>query len=233
MIINDEPVTYRNIDQRIEWEIERYCDRHIYCDKIKFDRTGDTILQRQGIDGYLTIEELGIKNAPTDEKAGAHYVNTPIKTYLMELSQITKAGNEVDGWFLNEENKTEYYMLMYLWAQVPQAMVNGKIKPEWDKITRNNISLVEYYLVKKSDIFDYLKSVGFDKNRLRNGVKYLREHPEVNKIETKYGFKFVISRGFKECPVNICIEKQVYNKICKLHRFVGKYDFEDLSNVKI
>ena len=147
----------------------------------------------------------------------------------MELSQITKAEKEVDGWFLSEENETEYYILMYLWAQVPQYEKEGKMCSEWQKIKDGNISLIEYYLVKKSDIFAYLEECGFTKERLRNAVRYLRDNPNVDRVTTKYGFKFVISRSFRECPVNICIEKRVYNKICKLHRYVGKFDYENLE----
>ena len=226
---NTTPITTRSIDKEIEHEIALYCDKHIYCKDIKFKRCTNANLQKSGVDGYLTIPSLDIYDAKTDEKAGAHYVNNPIKTYLMELSQITKAGKEVDGWFLSEENQTEYYILMYLWAQVHQYEKDGKMVSEWQKIKENNITLVEYYLVKKSDIFAYLEECGFTKERLRNAVKYLRNTPNVDRVNTKHGFKFVISRSFKECPVNICIEKRIYNKICKLHRFVGKFDYEKLS----
>ena len=222
-------ITTRSIDKEIEREIALYCDRHIYGKGIKLQRCCDVNLQKSGVDGYLTIPSLGIYDAKTDEKAGAHYVNCPIKTYLMELSQITKAGKEVDGWFLSEENETEYYILMYLWAQVPQYEKEGKMCSEWQKIKDGNISLIEYYLVKKSDIFAYLEECGFTKERLRNAVRYLRDNPNVDRVTTKYGFKFVISRSFRECPVNICIEKRVYNKICKLHRYVGKFDYENLE----
>lgn len=226
---DNKPVTYRSIDKEIEKEIAKYCDKHIYCGDIQFERCNNTELQKSGVDGYLTIPSLGITKALTDEKAGAHYVNSPIKTYLMELSQITKAGKQVDGWFLSENNKTEYYILMYLWAQVPQYEKDGKMVSEWQKISENNITLIEYYLVKKSDIFKYLEDCGFTKDRLKAAVEYLRSHPETDRVTTNHGFKFVISRGFKECPVNLCIEKKVYNKICKLHRFVGKYDYESLT----
>lgn len=225
--------TTRNIDKVIEKEIAKFCDKHIFCNDIQFERCNDDLLQKQGVDGYLTIESLGIHNAPTDEKAGAHYVNQPIKTYLMELSQITAMGKEVDGWFLSDKNKTEYYILMYLWALVPQQIDReGKANVMWEKIKEDNITLVEYYIVKKDDIFKYLEECGFDEQRLRDGVKYLREHPEKDNVKTKFGFKFVISRQFRECPVNICIEKRIYNKICILHRFVGKFDYERLVPVK-
>jgi hypothetical protein len=222
-------ISTRNVDKNIEKEIALFCDKHIYCNDIIFKRTENVEEQKSGIDGYLTIESLGIENSPTDEKAGSHYVNQPIKTYLMELSQITRSGEEVDGWFLSDDNKTEYYMLMYLWASVPQYYKDGKLVSEWSHIKSDNITLIEYFLVKKSDILQYLKDCGFDKERLRNGVKYLRENTDKNVIKTNFGFKFVISRQFSECPVNICIERRIYNKICKLHRFVTKFDYEKIT----
>lgn len=221
-------ITTRSIDKEIEKEVARFCDKHIYCNDIEFKRCYDRELQKSGVDGYLSIPSMGIEKALADEKCGVHYVNHPIKTYLMELSQITTMGDEVDGWFLDEKNKTEYYILMYLWALVPQYKQGDKMVSEWEKIKEDNITLVEYYVVKKSDIFQYLEECGFDKERLRNAVKYLRENADKDFVKTKFGFKFVISRQFRECPVNICIEKRVYNKICKLHRFVGMYDYERL-----
>lgn len=126
---------------------------------------------------------------------------------------------------------TEYYMLMYIWAQVPQCESKDKSRmiSDWRRINRDNITLVEYYLVKKSDIFDYLEKCGFDKERLRKGVEYFRMNPDKKKVLTDFGFKFVTSRQFKESPVNVCIEKSVYNKICKAHRFIGKYDYESFK----
>jgi hypothetical protein len=221
----NKPYTSRNIDKYIEKEIAKFCDRHIYREGITFERCNDDELQKAGIDGYLTIPSLNINKAAVDEKAGAHYVNTPIKTYLMELSQITKAGEEVDGWLLSDKSKTEYYMLMYLWAQVPSYYdKENRFTSDWSKINSDNITLIEYYLVKKDNILKYLNDCGFDKDRLHNAVKYLRENGNVNKVQTKYGFKFTISRQFRECPVNVCIDKTVYNKICTQHKFVGKYD---------
>lgn len=79
-------ISYRNVDQEIEKEVAAFCDKHIYCNDVKFERCFDKEKQKMGIDGYLTIPELNIYNAPTDEKVGIHYVNNPINTYLMELS---------------------------------------------------------------------------------------------------------------------------------------------------
>ena len=221
-----EQITTRGIDKKIEKEIAKFCDKHIYCNDIKFERCDDVLLQKKGVDGYLTIPALGIEMATTDEKCGVHYVNQPIKTYLMELSQITNDGREVDGWFLSDENETEYYILMYLWASIPQYYEDDKMVIEWQKINEDSITLIEYFLVKKSDIMEYIKDCGFDKKRLMDGVKYLREHEDKTRVQTKFGFKFVISRQFKECPVNLCIERRIYKKLCKLHRFVTKYDYE-------
>ena len=219
--------TLRDIDKKIEFEVEKYCDTHLYGNGIFFRRCSNRDLQKSGIDGYLSIPSLGIDKAPADEKVGIHYVNRPISTYLMELSQITSAGNEVDGWFLSNESKTEYYILMYLWASVPGQYREDDRKIvdyEWALINRNNIGLVEYYIVSKRDIMKYLDDCGFPEERLRRGVNYLRNNPSVDKVETQYGFKFVISRSFRECPVNVCINKSIYNRICLLHGYAEKFD---------
>ena len=219
--------TYRDIDKKIEYEVGKYCDTHLYGNGIFFKRCRNTELQKAGVDGYLSIPSLGVVNAPADEKCGIHYVNRPISTYLMVLSQITNAGKEVDGWFLSSESKTEYYILMYIWASVPGKYKDSNTKYvdyDWKMIDRKNIGLVEYYIVSKKDILKYFSDCGFPEERLRNGVRYFRDNPGVDKIETQYGFKFVISRNFRECPINVCIDKSVYNRICLLHGYAEKYD---------
>lgn len=216
--------TTRNIDSLIEKEINAFNARHLYGKDILFKRENDRSKQLQGIDGYISVPELGIIDAPCDEKASGQYVNNALPTFLMELSQVTLGGNIVDGWFLDEKNQSEYYMLMYLWAGVPQTVVNGKLKAEWKEIKRNNISLVEFYLVEKKKLQEYIKECGFDGERLKKGANYLREHMELDEVPTKYGFKFKISRKLRECPVNLCIDRQVYNKICTMHGYANKFD---------
>lgn len=216
--------TTRKKDSIVEKEINAFNDKHLYGNTIKFQRETSREKQLCGVDGYITVESENIFNAPCDEKASGQYVNRPIPTFLMELSQITMKGEEVDGWFLGE-NDTEYYMLMYVWAEVPQTIESKNLKAEWGLINQDNLSLTEYFLVKKQDIMDYLESCGFNKNRLKEGVKYLRNNTDQKKVKTKYGFDFVISRQLKECPVNLCIRRDVYKKICIKHGYAQKYDY--------
>ena len=104
-------------------------------------------------------------------------------------------------------------------------LFNNKRKKEKEALKKQKANMSELKEYRLSPVID----VGDFETKLRNAVKYLRNTPNVDRVNTKYGFKFVISRSFKECPVNICIEKRIYNKICKLHRFVGKFDYEKLS----
>lgn len=214
----------RNKDSIVEKEINAFNDEHLYGKTMYFKRETSKENQILGIDGYITVPSENIFNAPCDEKASGQYVNKPIPTYLMELSQINARKEEVDGWFL-DDNKTEYYMLMYVWAEVPQTVEFGMITSQWEMVNRNNISLVEYFLVKKQDIINYLEKCGFNKKRLKDGVKYLRENTKERRITTKYGFDFVISRQLKECPVNLCIRRNVYKEICIKHGYAQKYDY--------
>jgi len=209
-----KPVTYRNQDQVVELEVEKFLDKKLYSGgSLSFERCDDKKLQLQGIDGFLSVPSLGIDKMPADEKAGIHYVNRPIPTYLMELSQVRMNGMETDGWFLSAENQTEYYVLMYLYADVDSS--------RWMDIKEDNISLLEYYIVGKRDIMKYVNDCGFPRERLLDGVRYLRQHPEMTRVKTSYDFSFVISRQFKECPVNLCIHRNVYDKIAVRHGFVN------------
>lgn len=222
----------RKFDMDIEKAIANFCDKHMYCNGMDFKRCDDTELQRSGIDGYLTIPSLGIEHEPTDEKCSTHYVNLALSTYVMELSQITRKGEEVDGWFLDKKSKTEYYIIMYPHAEVQMFYRfnnnhnEKELLPEWVDITEKKITGIEYYIIKKTDIMKYLEEkCGFDEERLRKGVKYLRENKEVYSISIGHGVRF-IKVETQERPINLCIERRVFNDICKKRGFASKFDYE-------
>lgn len=226
----------RKRDMEIEKHIASFCDEHMYCNGMSFKRCNDSKLQRSGIDGYLTIPSLGIEHEPADEKCCTHYVNLALSTYVMELSQITRKGEEVDGWFLDKNSKTKYYIIMYPHAEVQMYYRfnnnhnKKELLPEWVDITEENITGIEYYIIKKSNIMKYLEEkCGFDEKRLRNGVKYLRENKEVESIPIGHGVKFVKVK-MQESPINLCIERWVFNDICEKHGFASKFDNERNKN---
>lgn len=210
----------RRKDSFIEAEVCKFMDKYVYGDTYPngnpntqgmiTERCTDTIMQRSGCDVYMSIPSLGIERAIVDEKAASHYINKDLRTYSLELSQITRGGKEVDGWFLDKKNKTQYYMLIYLKGNVSS----------WKDITEDNITEVEYYLVSKESIKNYLFSKGYGEEELRDLVAEIREDDDFQRKNTPHGFSFVISRKFIECPINVVISREVYDKIATFHRIV-------------
>lgn len=213
-----KPISYRKLDHIIDEEVMAYLDSHLYNQEgIVFERVDDIETQRNGCDVVFSCEAVGIKDAIIDEKTATHYCNRDLNTFAFELSQVTKKGYIVDGWFLSNSCTTEYYMLVYLKADIPNMEDD---KPDWRKITRDNITQAEYLLIKKYDILDYLNSIGFDKQRLQRGCNYLRSHNDRKRFDLSDDAKLVISRQFKECPVNAVIAKDRLMELSKMHGFV-------------
>ena len=76
-------------------------------------RIDDKKEQVSGVDAILTCERLGIKDVAVDEKCASAYWNKKINTFSFELSFL-KFGNLRQGWFVNENLKTEYYNICWL-----------------------------------------------------------------------------------------------------------------------
>lgn len=207
----------REKDSNIEKEVCKFCDKYLYSDLtgIQLRRSTSVEEQMSGIDGYLSIPSKGIFDAPADEKAAMHYVNKRIPTFALELSQITVRGEEVDGWFMNDDYKTEYYILMYLEANVLKYTdKRGRLCYRWHDITEHNLKSVEYYIVEKSKIVNYLSEKGYDREKLLEDIKYVRENPEEKYKLTEARFKYFICNGEPEKAINMLLRKEIYLNLC-------------------
>ena len=202
-------------DTQIDAELTEFLNTHLYGDYIQIEHTKNKDEQVAGIDGYLTIKDLGIFNAPCDEKCSSHYVNNPLPTFLMETGTRDKNGEYRIGWFLHPNIKTEYYILMYPYANVEK---NDKGKWKYWDITKDNVTKIDFWIVKKSDIEKWFMNQGFTytdfiemtiviQNKCKQGLlnKTTRFCTEYNK-----GFHIVASPSYAECPVNLCILIEKY-----------------------
>lgn len=177
---------------------------------IRYKRMIDYSSQMDGIDVCIEMDDREII---IDEKASIYFSNAMIPTFAFELDSLQEGHeNPVEGWFVNDDLKTEYYML--IWPNVKCNEMDGKwIRKPLSKITKFDFTIVEAMMIKKKDIRSLLKDKGYDKPHLLEYAKRIRN---VNSgIETRYdenlddGLKITFSGQLAEKPINLVINKSI------------------------
>jgi len=188
---------FRYRDSQVEREISLFLDEKFYPGiGAKIVRHFDVETQMQGIDVSLSYKDL--HGVAVDEKALSHYINKNIPTSAFELSFLNK-GRVIEGWFSDENKKTEYYLLIWIWA-----------KKDWD-ITKDDITKLELYLIPRQKVFEYLTQQGYDSAQLREKARQIRVNDIDGAIDKSYGkdYYFFLSKKLVEEPVNVVIRKHV------------------------
>lgn len=211
--------SYRDIDTPNEHMLGEYLDEKFYSSDLfdgfqRFTSQADQIL---GKDIIVTSKKLNLNNAIIDEKNSAHYVNKDIPTFAFELSAITKGGKERKGWLIDQNLKTEYYLLIWPFADLVNA--NDKV-PIFKKVTKAKVLLIQ-----KKKLLEYLRSNGmrmnlleFYSNEVRSQVTDQKQNENMKaKFKEKYNKKFWIQKslGLAEKPINIVISRSELEKIAE------------------
>ena len=198
--------SYRGRDMHVERVIAQYLDEHLYNDGrfTRHDRTDGREEQLKGSDIIISVPSLGIKDAIVDEKAITHYMIRQLPTFALELSFLSQSGNVVEGWLTDTEKVTEYYLMMWPLATKP-----------WS-IEIQDIKSIEYMLVKRSDILQWLASQGYTLDKLKEKANVIREtiteNGAIDKVNGK-DFWFFLTTKLAECPINVVIRKKVYESL--------------------
>ena len=198
--------SYRGRDMHVERVIAQYLDEHLYNDGrfTRHDRTDGREEQLKGSDIIISVPSLGIKDAIVDEKAITHYMIRQLPTFALELSFLSQSGNVVEGWLTDTEKVTEYYLMMW-----PLATKHGTIEIQ-------DIKSIEYMLVKRSDILQWLASQGYTLDKLKEKANVIREtiteNGAIDKVNGK-DFWFFLTTKLAECPINVVIRKKVYESL--------------------
>ena len=198
--------SYRGRDMHVERVIAQYLDEHLYNDGrfTRHDRTDGREEQLKGSDIIISVPSLGIKDAIVDEKAITHYMIRQLQTFALELSFLSQSGNVVEGWLTDTEKVTEYYLMMWPLATKP-----------WT-IEIQDIKSIEYMLVKRSDILQWLASQGYTLDKLKEKANVIREtiteNGAIDKVNGK-DFWFFLTTKLAECPINVVIRKKVYESL--------------------
>lgn len=179
---------FRERDMKVERELARFMDRHLYNSSLftRAERTDTKEAQMSGSDIILSIPSKGVHNIIVDEKGMTQYMNRPLPTFALELSFLNY-GKEITGWFVDDHKATQYYM--FLWP---------KAKVQWNA-TYDDIEEVEYALVSKQAIRNYLESKGYTKANLIAKANAIRLSGQEGAIDKgNEDFWFFIQLGYSK-----------------------------------
>lgn len=183
-------------DINIENEIKKFMDENFYKSETKnFRRKEDNLSQKLGIDIIFDWEDG--TNLLVDEKAQTHYINKNLPTFAFEISYIMN-GEKKEGWLIDENKCTEYYMLEWIFAD------------EDENITKEDITSIECLMISRDKVLEYLRDNGFDRSLLRlkdkiSRTKNIYGH-SIEKTNSS-NFYFYLTNTLAERPFNVIIRK--------------------------
>ena len=216
------PSTLRKTDSNAEAIVKEYLIRNFYeiLFKNKYENITDASLQQKGKDTIIFNDK---RVFVIDEKSAVHYINKPLSTFAFEIQFKTRAGNILDGWFINDKLETEYYFVMWINA-----------KPKYDKngdeingmnylpsLCTNDITLVEMLCIDKAKLKNYLyEKYNLTDNIMREKANDLRKKYKRSKWECPIDdknkrsiIKYYYSGSLYEQPTNLVINKSVLKDI--------------------
>lgn len=218
----------RDLDQAVEQEIAQYLDQYLYGGP-NFDsreRIIDPHDQLAGKDLIVSSRLLGLSNAIVDEKSASHYVNsTTLHTFAFELSYYRKDTNKrytilTEGWLTDPGKKTEYYLLVWPFAKKENIIYYQFKNKKYPYFTKEDITSLDYALVSREKVREYLTKKGFDEKWLGITMRTIRKHAAAQDDsyykEQFRDLTFSCSAQLKEKPVNVLIEKEDLFKMALL-----------------
>ena len=204
--------TFRSKDMEAERELAKFLDKHLYTKDIftRSDRTDNAFTQIEGSDIIISIPSLGIKDAIVDEKASIYYINKDLRTFVLEVSFLNRGYQIQEGWFVNDQLSTQYYLMQWIKADIDNP---------W-KVKAENITEIECVLVSKKKLKEYFEQEGFDKTRLLQLAEKMRMKNEIKTVMPGKPYSFRLSAQLAEKPVNILLNKDEYIRLGEFHDFV-------------
>lgn len=231
----------RDLDHAVEQEVHQYMVEHFYNQHFVLAKsTNNKAQQLSGSDVVASSQRYGLQNNVIDEKSASHHVNNDkLSTFAFELDSFQKDSNgkytlKRRGWFLNNNTKTDYYLLMWpkaknvAWLKFPSG-----IFPYFEK---NDISCIEYCLISRKSLLDYLEVNGFSTKILELRANWIRKdfdddldnhkedrgfrkcyHGYKDSSPTDSIFNFFYSFRLNEKPVNLLISKQTLFQLSVTH----------------
>lgn len=198
--MRDESI-FRVSDEAMSENIGDFLDRTLYKENTTdFERVYDKERQVKGIDTIFTLFD---ERYHCDEKASVRWRN--LNTFSLEISFINRRGDVVDGWFVSDKCENDSYL--FIWID-----------------DHGDGEKVEAALVRKKSLMDYIESIGWTKEKMKEKSQQIREQDGIG-INfgnlKKNGCKFSFSRKLVEKPINILLPRET---LINLADFVFRRD---------
>lgn len=162
--------------------------------------------QVKGIDVVFNGKNVDIK-----AQSSKRYINNPTDTFSMELSCLNRNGEEMVGWFLNEELLTDLYA--FVWV------INATVNEQGGISSCNDIHKAELMFVNKILLQDYI-ATKYDAEALLQESDRARVEGERISEYIMDGVKFSHTPTLFEKPCNLVIKKSVLKKFSCGHFYV-------------
>jgi hypothetical protein len=204
-------MSLRISDTNAESQVAMFLDKHFYPTNYPiYKRIIEKEEQLKGVDTIINIPMIG--EVFCDEKAAVHYVNKGLPTFAFELDFKLYDGRLVEGWFLNKEKKTQYYLLVWIWASKEKGF------------TYDDITKVEVILINRDKIISELTKIGMNPDSMKQKSIEIRKNSQTGVIEKDYNkpFYFYLTTHLQENPLNIILKKDFLIRNSILHKFITK-----------
>lgn len=213
-------------DSKAEKALADFMDENLYSrfpSSVRYERITDKNLQLQGIDIKFT------QNGQTfnvDEKATLHYCNSMIPTFAFEIDSVQNSILR-EGWFINSQIATEYYMLIWPNVKCFKNKDGQKIMPSEAQLTKDSFTIVEAMLLNRFILQEYLNKIGLSKEVLQKAAVKIRqerigstkdEKIEIAPLKNCYYF---FTGHLEENPINLIIKREVLFSISDSVYFVS------------
>lgn len=214
----------RKMDMAAESELAQFMDENLYELLLAeggftdIHRVYDRETQLAGIDVVAKTEK---SVAYIDEKAQLYYINKDLPTFAFELQSINR-GIEREGWFLNDSLKTDFYLLIWPFANVDNVK----------NLRKEAITHVDALLISKKKLREKLAQLSLDKSELQRKTNELRFSAKYGKTPTgRAGIYYYFSEptNYAETPINIVIRRSYLEEIATAHYEVYPGGFRRLG----
>ena len=203
-------------DQEVESITAQFLDEYFYSkakSKSIVQRYHDEEHQFSGID--ISINETNF-----DEKVKYYGCLNQIQQFVgFECSLKNRGGYIQDGWYLNDDLKTDYYAIIGLYTTVEDSNLLS---------SESQISSVDVLWVKKTDIDNLLIKNGKSKLEIKSDIEKFRveytpsfyQGKQRKKYESISDFWLTFSKHLREEPINLVIPRQILEALPFSKHFV-------------
>ena len=197
----------RKSDTRQESVITQFLENRFFSKYGKpYEIVRDKERQVKGIDVILNGKNIDIK-----AQSSKRYINNPTDTFLLEISFLNKNGEEMVGWFLNNDLLTDYYAFVWI--------IDATVNESGGITIAEDIHKAEMMFVDKRKLQDYI-ATKYDASSLLQEADRARVVGERVSEVLMDGIKFSHTPTLFEKPCNLVVKKSLLNKFSVGHYFI-------------